>query len=700
MSRPATHDILFEPVRIGPVTAPNRFWNAPHANGMGYTWPRHDAAYRGTRAEGGWGVVATGECMIHETSDHMSSPHNRLWSDADIPAMAAVADSVHAHGSLFAVELAHAGRTAANRLTRDGPIAPSLLPYPGYGPYWAREMSVSDIAAFRRWHRDAACRAREAGADIVYVYCAHDLSLLQQFLLPRYNRRTDGYGGPLANRMRLLREVLEDTKEAVGDTCAVALRFAVDELMGEDGMRHDHEAPQIVEALADLPDVWDVNISDWTNDSQTSRFAEEGFQEPYTAFVKALTDRPVVSVGRYTSPDRMASLVRRGHLDFIGAARPAISDPFLPTKIREGRTDEIRECIGCNMCTTNVYLGAPIRCTQNPSVGSEWSRGWHPEIMPPKQGDGAVLVVGAGPAGLECALSLAKQGHEVMLAEAADTLGGRVTREARLPGLAAWGRVVDHREHLLGTMANVQIFRGHALAADEVLELGVPRVLLAEGARWLADGFGRTALGPIPGADRFACGPEDVMDALIAGEPLPFTGGPVVVWDDEHHYMGTVIAEAYARSGATVTLATPAGDPAVWAKNTLEWPHILGRLAELSIAVEPVSRIASLDEGGVTLRRGLSRGDKRIDGARAVLVTMRAPTTALYDALHAEREAFADAGITLLERVGECLSPGPIAAAVHDGRRAALALSGAANAQVEPIGTFDRTRVPFLEVAE
>ena len=270
-------------------------------------------------------------------------------------------------------------------------------------------MDKADLRAYRQWHRDAAVRGMRAGMDIVYVYAAHDLSLPMHFLQRRRNQRTDEYGGSLENRVRLLREVLQDTKEAVGHRCGVALRFATDEFLGPGGVELA-EARDIVAMLAELPDLWDVNVSAWYNDSLPSRFGGEGAQEPFVDFVKKTTSKPVVGVGRFTSPDTMVSQLRRGVIDIIGAARPSIADPFLPRKIEEGRLDDIRECIGCNICVSSDQNGVPIRCTQNPTMGEEWRRGWHPERMNPKKSDDAVLVVGAGPAGLEAARALGERG--------------------------------------------------------------------------------------------------------------------------------------------------------------------------------------------------------------------------------------------------------------------------------------------------
>ena len=431
MPRDPRYDILFEPVKIGPVRAKNRFFQVPHCNGMGYARPRSHAAMRGMKAEGGWAVVSTEEVEIHASSDLAPYIEGRLWDDSDVPCLELMTEAVHRYGALAAIELVHAGMNAPNLYSREPSLAPSPIANPAnYCPAQARGMTKADIVAFRRWHRNAAVRARRAGFDIIYVYAGHGLSLPMHFLQRRHNHRADEYGGTLVNRMRLLRELIEDTKDAVGADCAVAVRFAVDELCGADGLQADAEGREVVAALAELPDLWDVNVSDWANDSKTSRFAPEGYQEEFVRFVKTVTSKPVVGVGRFTSPDTMVSQIRRGVLDFIGAARPSIADPFLPNKIASGDIEDIRECIGCNECVTGDHTMTPIRCTQNPTMGEEWRRGWHPEKVPPRTGDDTFLIVGAGPAGLECARLLGRRGYAVHLVEAGEQLGGRVTQRS------------------------------------------------------------------------------------------------------------------------------------------------------------------------------------------------------------------------------------------------------------------------------
>jgi dimethylamine/trimethylamine dehydrogenase len=659
VTRDPRYDILFEPVRIGPVTARNRFYQVPHCTGIGWTQPETLARLRGIKAEGGWAVVATEETEIHPSADCEPFHEGRLWDDRDIPAIALMADAVHEHGALAAIEIMHHGGSVANWGTRMAPMAPSHRPIIYNYPVQARAMDKTDIRNLRQWHRDAAIRSKKAGFDIVYVYATHDLSVAHQFLQRRKNDRTDEYGGSLENRARLLRELIEDTKDAVGDSCAVAVRFAADELIGEAGLSCEGEARDVIEMLAELPDLWDVNISNWPNDSQTSRFAKEGFQEEFTSFVKQVTTKPVVGVGRFTSPDTMVSQVRRGILDFIGAARPSIADPFLPKKIEEGRIDDIRECIGCNMCVSSDYTSTNLRCTQNPTMGEEWRRGWHPEIIAPKKSEGSVLVVGAGPAGLEAALAAARRGFEVHLAEAGDELGGRVSRESRLPGLGEWARVRDWRVGQLERMENVSIYRGSALEAEHVLEFGARHVAIATGSAWRSDGVGRDSGYPIfEGPAVFT--PDDLMVGRVP------EAGPVIVWDDDHYYMGGVLAELCRANGLDVTIVTPAAMVSAWTVNTLEALPIARRIAKLGIAVVPYSSVTALGGGTATLVNNLTGAATELPAGSLVTVTARLPVDALFEQL---RDRWEDGGIASLARIGDCLAPSTIQQAVYSGHK-------------------------------
>ena len=673
--RDPRYDILFEPVAIGPVTARNRFYQVPHCNGMGYRDPTALAWMRGVKAEGGWAVVCTEQVEFHHTSDITPFIELRLWDDRDIPMLARMADCIHEFGALAGIELAYNGVNAPNFYGREVPMGPSALPVQTftYDPVQARAMTKRDIRNLRRWHRTAALRARRAGFDLVYVYAGHALTHLHHFLSRRYNHRTDEYGGSLENRVRLLKETLIDTREAVGNTCAVPCRLSMDEFLGADGLEK-HEAEDAIGLLAELPDLWDLVLAGWENDSVTSRFGPEGTHESFIDGVKKLTTKPVVAVGRYTSPDRMASVVRKGLVDLIGCARPSIADPFLPRKIEEGRPEDIRECIGCNICVSGDFTMSPIRCTQNPTMGEEWRKGWHPERIWRKASDKPVLVVGAGPAGLEAAQALGKRGYEVTLAEKGTELGGRVNRESRLPGLSAWGRVRDHREQQLHQLANVRIYFDSELDAASVLEFGFPRVVVATGARWRRDGVGHHWTRPMPIADGArVLSPDDVMDGATL---LP--GTRVLVWDDDHYYMGGLMAEVLADMGCETHYMTPACEVSTWTRATMEQHFIQARLLEKGVKVHPFANLDTVGDGGVTASCAFTGRTEEVEADAVVLVTSRASEDRLARDFEARAADWSDAGIESVVTIGDALAPATIAHAVYAGRRYAEELDGPA----------------------
>jgi dimethylamine/trimethylamine dehydrogenase len=665
--RDKRHDLLFEPVQIGPVTAKNRFYQVPHCTGMGWLRPKMAAALRGMKAEGGWGVVCTEWCSIHPASDDLPHPNAALWNQDHIRDHALMTEAVHSHGALAGVELWIGGARTANLYTREGSMDVASMPNLAGHAYQSRAMDKSDIRELRRWHREAALRAKEADFDIVYVYATHGY-LLSHFLSAQTNLRTDEYGGSMENRTRLLRELIEDTKDAVGDRCAVAVRYSVGGDDGEDPSLTNERRDRL-EMLAELPDLWDININNYYQEMGVSRFIKEGSLEEHMSFVKSVTTKPVVTVGRFTSPDTMASQVKRGVVDFIGAARPSIADPFLPKKIEEGRPEDIRECIGCNICYTGDGLGVPIRCTQNPTMGEEWRRGWHPEFIAKKGSESSVLVVGAGPAGLEAARALGQRGYQVMLAEATRELGGRVTRESSLPGLGEWRRVRDYRLGQIEQMPNVEIFRESELSVDEVLSLGADHVVVATGATWRADGFGRShpypfkALGPSTNI----LTPDDVMAGRMPD-------GPTVVYDDDSFYMGGVIAEKLRRANLPVVLVTPENTVSDWCEYTCEQYQVQKSLLELGVEIKTAQSLLAFDGYEVIISCTHTEHQQSIKADALIMVTARQPNDGLYHALQQRFESDEELLLSSLRRIGDCDAPAIIAAAVYSGHRYAREL--------------------------
>ncbi|QUD89373.1 oxidoreductase [Phenylobacterium montanum] len=678
MPRDPRWDILFEPVKIGPVTAPNRFYQVPHASGMTNVLPQVRAAFREVKAEGGWGVVCTGAVSIHPSSDDSPLPAARLWDEHDVRAHALMTEAVHRHGSLAGVELWHGGAATMNRSSRIPPLSPSgvgwMSTHVGFmSNQRARAMNQDDIKAFLGWYRDAAIRAKRAGFDIVYVYAGMGY-LLHEFLLPAYNRREDAYGGSVKNRTRLIREALETVKEAVGDTCGVALRISLDELRQRPGTELATEAHEVVAELGDLPDLWDVKLDSSPTDCGSSRFRPEGSHEPVIDFVKSLTSRPVVGVGRFTSPDAMVSQIRRGVLDLIGAARPSIADPFLPRKLDEGREDEIRECIGCNICISSWHDGVPVRCTQNPTIGEEWRRGWHPERYERAGSADRVLVVGAGPAGLDCALTLARRGYEVAIADKAHRAGGRILDEAELPGLNAWRRVLDYRLGALVKLPNAQLYLDSELGADEVLGFGAERVVIATGCDWVPAAYDARMETPgelFQGPGVFT--PQDVF----AGRPIQ---GPVAVFDYDNYYMGGCIAERLAAQGLDVTYVTPAGFASAWTIMNNEQPNVHMNLARLGVELITRRSVAAYMPGLLVTEDIFTRAQAELPCASLVVVGHRRPRSALYDALVARKGEWAEAGVRSVDRIGDAAAPGALVHAVYSGHLYARTLDAPAEA--------------------
>ena len=673
--RDPRYDILFEPVRIGPVTAKNRFYQVPHCNGGGYRDPSAAAEMRRVKSEGGWGVIFTEQVEIHHTSEITPFIELRIWDEDDMPGLVKMADAIHSNGALAGIELAYSGANGPNLYTREVPLAPSHTPILTFtsDPVQARAMDKQDIRNLRHWHKLAYRRAKRAGYEILCLYGAHGFGVIQHFLSPRTNKRTDEYGGTLENRSRLLKELISDARDEVGDTCAIAVRLSLDELAGEDGFSNS-QLREMIAMHAELPDIWDFAHGTWEACSGTSRFKPEGAQEDLIRGLKQLTPKPVVGVGRFTSPDMMVRQVKQGLMDFIGAARPSIADPFLPLKIDQGRIEDIRECIGCNICVTGDMTMSLSRCTQNSSFMEEWRKGWHPERIKEKTSERKVLVVGAGPAGLSAAHKAGLRGYEVALAEAGTELGGRVSRESRLPGLNAWARVRDYRVGQIQKMTNVNVYRDSKLSVDDILGFGFEHVAIATGATWRRDGIARYNLMPISvHAAMPIFTPDDIMRGKVPR-------GHTIIYDDDHYYMGSVLAELLVDMGNMVTLVTPATRVAEWSFNTLEQGQIQSRLMQLKVELVLSHAVTDVGPGTLGLTCTYTGKERRYRADAVVMVTSRLPDDQLYLGLKEREAEWADNGIVSVKVIGDANAPAAIAWATYAGHRYAEEL------EAPPIG--------------
>ena len=693
MARDAKYDCLFEPIKLGPKTMKNRFYQVPHCNGSGTEKPGTQAAFRAMKAEGGWGAVCTEACSIDRESDITPNTLASLWDDGDIINLRHMCDALHKWDALAGVEMWYGGGESADLYSRDVPRSVGQWTSDYAGAVYTHTMDEDDIQEVQQLYVDAAKRAIQAGFDIVYVYGSHSTAVMH-FLSPFYNKREDGYGGSLENRARMWLETLAKVREACDGQAAVATRMSVDQVMGPDGIQAQVEGAGFIEMVEKegLVDLWDINICDfleWGEDAGPSRFYKANHQHAFTRHIRDAVKSPMLNVGRFTSPDDMAAVVSSGQCDIIGSARGSIADPFLPNKIDEGRVEDVRECIGCNVCLSRWERGTPMVCTQNPVANEEFRRGWHPEKFDKVAGAGSVLVVGAGPSGLEAARVLGMRGYDVHLVEAEKELGGHMKNVMRYPGLAEWGRVVTYRQTQLEKMKNVEIHTGQRLGADDVLNYGADKVIVATGFAWSGDGTSHITMAPIPGVDASQAQfltPEQVM----AGKQ---TGDRVVVLDAENYFTGIGMAEMMADQGKQVSLVTQTGNPARMTEFTLESPNIHRMLHEKGVRCVTNSWVEECEVGNEIkvkvfnlYRDGYRRSNDPVSGElprqagdaheiitadSVIVVTARVSNDALFKELKERKNEWAGQEIAGIYLAGDAYAPRMLADAIYDGHRMA-----------------------------
>jgi len=388
MPRNPKHDCLFEPIKIGPKVMKNRFYQVPHCIGAGSEKPGTQAANRGMKAEGGWGACCTEYCSIHPESDDTHRVSARIWDEGDVINLRHMNDELHKHGALGGIEMWYGGPHAPNLESRAVPRGPDNGASEFEHLTYTHQADEDDIRDLIAMYAEAAKRAEQAGFDIVYVYGGHSYLPLQ-FLSPFHNKRTDGYGGSFENRARFWIESLVAVKEAVGDNCAIATRFAIDTLYGPSGLETGDDGLKFVELVASegVLDLWDVNIGDiaeWGEDAGPSRFYKSGHQRPWTNEVKKLSKIPVLGVSRETSADDMAAHITSGRLDIIGAARPSDRRP-VPRRKRSTRAGS-RTCANASAATSASRAGK--------SADRRWSA---PRTPPPTRNTGAAGTPSSSP---------------------------------------------------------------------------------------------------------------------------------------------------------------------------------------------------------------------------------------------------------------------------------------------------------------
>ncbi|RLA53442.1 MAG: dimethylamine dehydrogenase [Gammaproteobacteria bacterium] len=700
MATDPNHQILFEPIQIGPKILRNRFWQTTHCAGPGSERPGSQAHMRGIKAEGGWGAVFTEFCSVHPESDEYPWTSARLWDQGDVLNLRYMTDIAHKWDSLAGVQLWYGGFHSPNQESREVARSASNLPsntLPERTQY-SSEMDFDDIQAVINMYLAAGRRAVEAGFDILEV-SGGDSTIPIQFLERRYNKRSDKYGGSLENRARFYIELMTALKKELGDQCAITTRFELDTLQGSHGLEVHDEGLGFLELMHNegVVDVWSVKIGDyeeWGEDAGVSRFRKSGWMVPFIKESKSILGKtPVIANGRYTDPDTMVALINSGVADIIGAARPSIADPFLPNKIQEGRLEDIRECIGCNMCVSKFTQCGQLGCTQNMTAGEEYRRGWHPEkFEKTSEEDCMVLVVGAGPAGMECARVLGERGYTVHLRDAKQEIGGHWADVVKLPRLNEWSRVITYRQIQLDKMKNVETHLGVGfMTADDVLEYGADKIVIATGAKWRADGLGAEGHSEIEGADAnlpYVLTP----DQIYAGKEIP--GEKVTIIDGDGHFMAIALVELAANQGKDVTYVTNMSEIAPYTNFTMEAQNNKRLLNELGVKHYLNFWVDKVESGKITisylyqyghdllepqegrLPRKLNANVVEIETDAVILVTARESNNSLFKELKTRKAEWEENEIEGIYQIGDGRAPQQAMNAMFDGHRLAREFDG------------------------
>ncbi|WP_172327671.1 FAD-dependent oxidoreductase [Mangrovicoccus sp. HB161399] len=538
---------LMEPIRLGRCEIANRIVLTGHGTGMPKDGTPNDQmiAYYEERAKGGTGLIMLGSQQVHPSSPGITGLLCN-YDDRIIPGLARLARAVQRHGTKVFGYLSHMGFATS---ARPVPLWSASAGYEEKYGEVAHEMTAAEIAMIVAAHADAAARCIEAGLDGIEVHCGHGL-LVQQFLSPLSNHRSDGYGGSRENRARFAMEILAAVRARIGPDVPLGIRCSGDELVP--GGLGAGEMAEIVPMLVAAGRLDFVDVSAGTDGNLVSNMLHEppmGLPPgPFRPVARTIRERigvPVIHGTRIHTAEFAEEMLEAGDADMAGMARALIADPHLPRKAREGTPERITPCIACEQaCFGRLYRGRAISCLGNPVTGRETELAAPASVLAPQK----VLVIGGGPAGMEAALAAARRGHRVTLAEATERLGGRLDLARRPVGRSEWARLIGFKAAELAR-AGVTVRTGVAADRALIAALAPGRAILATGA------VPRPFLLPGAPPGTILTLDEAVLDWSEGGSRI---GRRVLVHDGMNRAPALALALSLAQSGHEVTLSTAA----------------------------------------------------------------------------------------------------------------------------------------------
>jgi 2,4-dienoyl-CoA reductase-like NADH-dependent reductase (Old Yellow Enzyme family) len=653
---------LWRPIRFGPVESRNRVMFSAHA-----TWhePERYAAYLGARAKGGAGAIFTGAMCVHPSS------HNG-WINAWEPETAAHyrgwVDAVHEHGSILVPQLHHMGLQGTPAQTfamMSNVVSPSGgMSSPMWG-HFGHELRKPEIAEMVDYFARSAEIAREGGMDGVEIHAAHGY-LLFSFLSPLTNQRTDEYGGSVENRSRIVVETIRAVRARVGDDYMVGLKYGFDEKVGPLGITPE-DAQACLRFIASETNIDYVSLSGSGYHAlqqlvPTAESELSGHMAEYGPLVREVVgDIPIMATCGVRTIDQAAEIVASGKVDVVGMVRPQLADPELVNKAKSGRKAEIRPCVGANQgCWRRMGRGGQITCTVNPESGreAEWKDVFNTAAEP-----GRVLVIGGGPAGLKAAESAARRGHQVLLVERENELGGQLRAAGALPGRAQWLRLISSLTDSIDRLG-VKVRLGVDATPDTAREFGADMTVVATGSHYAVDGFSiyRPDRRSIPGLESIR-----VLDpATVIADPT-LAGARTLIVDDHGAHLAMGLAELLAVQGRHVELITAHGQIGhdTGLKGSVDFPTMYPRLIAAGVRCTAEATVERIEGSTVELAHTYGAWARTLTDIDSIILSQtRRPDDALYDIL-------VEAGLAV-ELIGDAYAPRDVDEAIYEGALSAI----------------------------